>query len=159
MLALLEDVDFSREGLAWMALGLRALADCDGLHTAEMALIEEFERGLEIDPGNGKDFDSSGECPLTTAREREVFVRSVQLMALADGRISAREQQWLDTVCDDLGISSERQGELAREAKIFLLSSLAGVTAFRAQAEGIGRALGLSSEDIDKALSQQTPGL
>ena len=42
--------------------------------------------------------------------------------------------------------------ELAVEAKKYLLSSLKGVRAFRAQAIGVGRSLGLSEADIEEVL-------
>jgi len=151
MLEMFEGLEISKESAAWMASGLRALADCDGLHTAELALVEDFERSLGLDPTDGTGFDART-SPLGSDDEREVFVRSLQLLALADGQKSSRESEWLEQVCDCLGISAERQTALERDAKMFLLSSLAGVTAFRDQAVGIGHSLGLSQEDIDAVL-------
>jgi len=151
MLQLFEGLEISKESAAWMASGMRALASCDGFHTAELALVDEFERGLGIDPTDGADFDART-CPFDSTQEREIFVRSLQLMALADGRKSSREGEWLDRTCDCLGIPEERRTELERDAKKFLLSSLSGVTAFRDQAVSVGESLGLSAEDIDEVL-------
>jgi len=151
MLQLFEGLDLSPESAAWMAGGMRALAACDGFHLAELALIDEFERGLGLPPSDGDDFDAR-DCPLESTEAREVFVRSVQLMSLADGRRSSLEDEWINRACSCLDISDERRTELEREAKKFLLSSLAGVTAFRAQAVGIGESLGLSAADIDEVL-------
>lgn len=151
MLQMFEDLEISKESASWMASGLRSLADCDGLHTAELALIEEFERSIGIDPTDGADFDGRN-SPLGSDEEREVFIRSLQLLALADGVKSSREGEWIDRVCSCLNISDERQAALEREAKMFLLSSLAGVTAFRDKAVGVGESLGLSAEDIDEVL-------
>ncbi len=139
MLELFKDVELSNEAASWMAQGLRALASCDGLHTSELALVEAFERELGLDPTDPADFSASAN-PLTGDTETELFVRSLQLMALADGRISA------------LGVADARRAELAVESKKFLLGSLAGVSAFRAQAEQVGRSLGLSDADIASVL-------
>jgi hypothetical protein len=151
MLQLFEELEITPESAAWMASGMRALAGCDGFHTAELALIDEFERGLGVDASAADDFDART-CPFDSEQEREVFVRSLQLMALADGRKSSRESEWIDRVCGCLGISDERKDALERDARKFLLSSLAGVTAFREQAVSIGQSLGLSDEDIDEVL-------
>ncbi len=152
MLELFAGVDVSQDGAQYIARGLRALADCDGLHNNELALVEEFERGLGLSPTDGRDFEAAGGGPLASTRERELFYSSLQLLALADGRVSSREQDWLDSVGAELGIGSERVEVLVVEAKKYLLGSLAGVQAFRAQAVGVGRALGLSEADIDAVL-------
>ena len=135
-----------------MASGMRSLAGCDGYHTAELALVDEFERGLGLERTDGSSFDAR-HSPLESAEEVEVFIRSLQLMSLADGRRSSREQEWLDGVCECLGVSAERKDKLEREARMYLLSSLHGVTTFRDQAISIGRSLGLSEEDIAEALT------
>ena len=151
MIQLFEHLDISAESAAWIASGLRALASCDGFHTAELALVEEFERSLGIAKSNDDEFDA-GTSPLQSTEEREVFVCSLQLMSLADGRKSSREEEWIIGVCADLGVAEARRLELEIDAKKFLLSSLAGVTTFRAQAVSIGQSLGLSDEAIDEVL-------
>jgi uncharacterized tellurite resistance protein B-like protein len=151
MLELFKDVELSNEAASWMAQGLRALASCDGLHTSELALVEAFERELGLDPTDPADFSASAN-PLTGDTETELFVRSLQLMALADGRISAKEDEWIAGVAGALGVADARRAELAVESKKFLLGSLAGVSAFRAQAEQVGRSLGLSDADIASVL-------
>jgi hypothetical protein len=154
MIELFTDLDLSKDAAAYIARGLRALAGCDGLHNNELALVEEFERGLGIDATDGREFASAGGGPLTTSEERELFLSSLQLLALADGRISAREEEWLDDLCTDLGIPGDRKDELAIQAKQYLLSSLAGVSAFRTQAEAVGRQLGLTDEQISSVLDK-----
>ncbi len=152
MIEIFADLDLSKDAAAYIAQGLRALAGCDGLHNNELALVEEFERGVGIDPTDADDFASAGGGPLESGEQREIFLRSLQLLALADGGISDREKEWINTVCADLGISGDRRDELAVEAKKYLLSSLKGVRAFRAQAIGVGRSLGLSEADIEEVL-------
>ena len=148
MLELFADLDLSTEAAAYIAQGLRALAACDGTHANEIALVEEFERGLSLEPGDGDSFDLGTGGPLGTEAEKELFLRSLQLLALADGRISSREKVWIDDAAAGLGIDDGRKDELAIEAKKFLLGSLAGVKAFYQQAYGVGRSLGLAEADI-----------
>ncbi|MCP4869880.1 MAG: hypothetical protein GY898_14310 [Proteobacteria bacterium] len=152
MIELFADVDLSQDAAAYIASGLRALADCDGLHNNELALVEEFERGVGIDPTNGGDFAAAGGGPLSSDKERELFLSSLQLLALADGRISDREDEWINAVCSDLGITGDRKDELAVQAKQYLLGSLAGVSAFRPQAEAVGHQLGLTDTQISAVL-------
>ena len=152
MIELFADLDLSTEAAAYIAQGLRALAACDGTHANEIALVEEFERGLALDPTDGDAFDLAGGGPLTTTQEKELFLRSLQLMALADGRISGREKTWIDDAAGGLGIDDGRKDELAIEAKKFLLGSLSGVNAFYDQAYGVGRSLGLDDAAILEVL-------
>jgi hypothetical protein len=151
MIQLFEHLEISAESAAWIASGLRALASCDGFHTAELALVEEFERGLGIEASSRGDFDART-SPLQSTEEREVFVCSLQLMSLADGRQSSREEEWIVRTSECLGVSEARRLELEVDAKKFLLSSLSGVTTFRAQAVSIGQSLGLSDAVIDEVL-------
>lgn len=151
MLELFADLDLSRDASAYIARGLRALADCDGTHGNEIALIAEFERGLDLPAATGV-FELASGGPLESEQAKELFVRSLQLLALADGRISDREQEWIEGVCAGLGIGDVRREQLAVEAKKYLLGSLKGVSAFYPQACGVGRALGLSEADIVEVL-------
>ena len=151
MLQLFENLQISSDSASWMSSGLRALANCDGTHDAEVALIEEFEQGLGLPAGDPSTFDARS-SPLKSKDEVEVFVLSLQLMSLADGKRTDSEQEWLERVCLCLDVSDKRRIDLDREARMFLLSSLKGVTAFRDQAEAIGRSLSLSDDDIAEAL-------
>jgi uncharacterized membrane protein YebE (DUF533 family) len=152
MLAVSSEVPLSQDAAVYIARGLRALAGVDGLHPAELALVESFEQDLGLEPTSASQFQSQGGGPLTDSAQRELFVRSMFLMALADGRISAYEGAWIERVATEIGVPAERQRTLATDAKKFLLSSLAGVRAFRAQAMEVGRGLGLSEEDIAAVL-------
>ncbi len=152
MIELFADLDLSKEAAAYIAGGLRALAACDGTHANEIALVEEFERGLGLEAADGDAFELASGGPLATDQEKEIFLRSLQLMALADGRISSREKVWIDDAAGGLGISDGRKDELAVEAKKFLLGSLAGVNAFYEQAYNVGRSLGLDEAAILEVL-------
>lgn len=152
MQELLTDLELDPNAAAFMSHGLRALAHLDGLHTSELALVEEFERAMGIPAGDARKFDAQGSGALTGVPEKEAFFRTLQLMALADGRVSSREREWMAKVARELGLSDERQAVLAVDARKYMLSSLAGVTAFREQAVAVGHSLGLNDAQIDEVL-------
>jgi hypothetical protein len=152
VIELFADLNLSEEASTYIARGLRALADVDGLSNSELALVEQFEREAGIGPTSGRDFDVAGGGPLKSAKEREAFLSSLLLMSLADGRVSAREEEMIDALARELGVPSERQLELDRGARKFLLRHFAGVQVFRDQAVSIGRSLGLTPEEIAQVL-------
>jgi hypothetical protein len=155
MRELLSDTELDPGAAAFMAHGLRALAHLDGIHTSELALVEEFERSMGVPPGDPKKFDPTGGGPLGDAAQKEAFFRTLQLMALADGRVSAREREWMARVAGELGIPEARQAELSVDARKYMLSSLAGVTAFREQAVSVGHSLGLTAAQIEDVLGSE----
>ena len=152
MRELLFDVDINESEAAWIAQGMRALAACDGLAAAELALVEQFEQELGIGSTATDGFDPTA-SPLRGVGQQSVFVRTLILLAHVDGRVSARETDFIDDVCRRLGIDEDQREELEIDAKKYLLSSLAGVEHFRAQAESVGRKLGLTDDQIAAALA------
>jgi len=149
---LVTDVDINQAEAAWIAQGMRALAACDGLSAAELAMVEEFEQEQSVGSTATDDFDLEA-SPLRGDAQKAVFLRTLILLAHVDGRVTSREVAFLDKVCEQLSISSEDRAALEVDAKKFLLSSLAGVEHYRDQAEAVGRQLGLTSEQIASALS------
>lgn len=152
MIELFADLNLSEEASTYIARGLRALADIDGLSNSELALVEQFEREAGIEATSGRDFEVAGGGPLDGPRPREAFLSSLLLMSLADGRVSAREEEMIDSIAGELGVPAARQLELDREARKFLLAHFAGVQVFRDQAVSIGRSLGLTPEEIAAVL-------
>jgi tellurite resistance protein len=151
MRQLFQDVEINESEAAWIAQGMRALAACDGLSSAELAMVEEFEHELGIGSTATDTFDVAT-SPLRGEAQQGVFVRTLVMLAHVDGRVSSREVAFIDEVCARMDIAPERRAALEVDAKKFLLSSLAGVEHYREQAEAVGRKLGLTSEQIDAAL-------
>jgi hypothetical protein len=147
----LAGIELNTEEIAWFALGMRALAACDGLSTGELTLISDFEREIGARPGHARDFDVAA-TPLQSQAAREAFVKTLTMLALVDGQVSARESAFLAEVAAGLSISPERRAAIDRDARIALLRGLTGVRTFRAQAEAIGRRLGLMEADIAEVL-------
>jgi len=148
---LFPDADINETEAAWIAQGMRALAACDGLSAAELAMVEQYETELGIGSTATDDFDADA-SPLRGADQKQVFVGTLLLLALVDGRVSSREVTFIDGVCEKLGVAPEKRAELEVNAKKFLLSSLAGVEHYRGQAESVGQKLGLTAQQIADVL-------
>ncbi len=143
------EIPLDRETASFIAAGLRELAEVDGFHDHELALLDAFADGLDVRPSA---FDLSGEHPLDSAEKKELFMRTAILLALADGDIGEREGDLIGRWANTLGIPVERLAELFRDVKVYLLSTFADSTLFRDQAEAIGEDLGLDSKDITTTL-------
>ena len=150
MRELFSEVELDRETASFIAAGLRELAAVDGVHQAELALIQEFERGVGV---VSIPFDLTGDHPLKTAQTRELFMRSAILLSMADGEISELEGLRLGRYSNQLGIGVERLAELYRDVKVFLLSAFEGADLFRDEAERIGQEMGLEDDDIQTTLN------
>lgn len=151
MRELFDDVDINKDEAVWIARGLRALANCDGLAAAELAMVENLEQELGVGSTANDQFDADA-SPLRGDAQQAVFVRTLVLLSLVDGHVSARETDFIVDACKRMGLSDARRGELEVDAKKYLLGSLEGVREFRAQAVAVGRRLGLSDAEIDDAL-------
>jgi len=149
MKELFAELDLDRTTASFIAAGLRELAEVDGFHDVELALIEDLEQDLGVEEVR---FDLTTDHPLQSDELKEVFMRSAILLALADGHISELEGERIGRYANLLGIGVERLAELFRDVKVFLLSAFQGADIFREQAEQIGHDLGLDDEDIQTTL-------
>jgi hypothetical protein len=118
-----------------IARGLYAVAQVDGVHERELALISDFywsasegehaapsiERVGGLDP---KDVASM----LPSAQHRELFVKSAYLLAWSDGQVSAGERAKIAEYAKALDVSAEAQTKLEAQVKDFLMRSLAGLS-------------------------------
>jgi len=143
------EIELDRETVSFIAAGLRELAAVDGVHEAELALIEEFEKGIGVVE---TPFDLTAEHPLDSPELRELFMRSAILLSMADGEIGELEGLHLGRYASQLDIDVKRLAELYRDVKVFLLSAFEGAEIFRDQAERIGEEMGLEDEDIQTTL-------
>jgi hypothetical protein len=148
-----ESMELSRDSAIWIARGLRAAAAIDGLHAHEVDLIDAFDLDLGVSGEDRPGFDPTAPSPLRTRAEREAFLHSLLLLFLADGQMSDKEEDFLRTIARAEGIDSVRLHQLDRAARMSALAQFRGVRAAREQAESIGRALGLTLEEIEAALS------
>ncbi len=134
---------------AWtIATAMREVANADGEHPHELALITAFEMELPEGASEGVDLDA-----LHTAASKEIFLKSLVLVALADGRMSEEEVVVIHGYSVQLGLDGDALQDIITQVSTMMLGQFSGVTHFRDQANAIGRALGLDEATIDRVLS------
>lgn len=129
---------------AVISAGMKAVARADGdVHPREVELIEAFERDLPTtdipDPRSA----------LGTTDLKGAYVRSLVMVALADGRISPEERAVIAELCGALGVSDDEIAAAEKDVKRWFLQRFSGVTVFRDVVESIARELGLEPSEID----------
>jgi uncharacterized membrane protein YebE (DUF533 family) len=135
-------VNIDERAAAIIARGMRSVAQADGiLHQRELSLIASFESHL---PSEVPDVG-----PLTDEPTRVAFLRSVILVALADGVVSDAELARIKELCEDQGIEAERVDAEITVVKRRFLAVFAGVHVFRDAVVRIARDLGLPDAEVD----------
>jgi uncharacterized membrane protein YebE (DUF533 family) len=142
------DVPIDAAAAALIARGMRLVARADGLiHQRELALIASFEAAL---PRGGT--PPSG--PLASETLKVLYLRSLIMVALADGRVSDAEQEQILALAAEQGFDGERVAAETLSVKRRFLSVFAGVNVFRDSVVSVARELGLPESELD-ALSQE----
>lgn len=133
-------VDLDAKMAAVIAAGMRkvALADGDVMHPNELQLIEAFEK--DIPPGT----PASG--AIRDAGVREVFLKSLVMVALADGRISDSEKAVISDLAAGVGADGDDVERTTHAVKREFLAVFDGVTHFREQVKAVAEELGV---DLD----------
>jgi hypothetical protein len=117
-----------------IARGLYGVAQVDGVHERELALISEFytaasegERTASIERVGA--LEPKDLVPLLPeGKHRELFVKAAFLLAWADGEVSASERAKIADYAKALGVSAHAQVTLEAQVKDFLLRPLAGLS-------------------------------
>ncbi|HJN75035.1 MAG TPA: hypothetical protein QGF58_13995 [Myxococcota bacterium] len=139
------DID-SRTG-GTIAAAMRVVALSDGLHPREEALIDEFEKSLGTEATAEVDLSV-----IDTPALREAFLKSLVLVAFADGRISEEESVCIRDYATDLGLGEPEVAKAIADVAAHLLGQLAGVKVFREQVVQLGRNMGLDELTIASVL-------
>lgn len=141
------EVPIDAAAAAAIAQGMRQVAQADGLiHHRELALIASFEAGVP------EAADVAG--AISSGPLRTVFLRSLIMVALADGRISEAESARIRELAQEQAIAeAEVEAEILSVKRRFL-SVFAGVDVFRDAVVRVARDLGLSEAEVD-ALQQE----
>ena len=113
---------------------LFAVAKVDGVHDNEMALIREFYESCsragdpELSDVAGGAFDISAAVPLFESPEaKKLFLKSLILLAFADGKYATVEDELIREYAEAMGISGEEVDNLHEATKEYLLAALAHV--------------------------------
>ncbi|MEN0061804.1 MAG: hypothetical protein AAGA48_06605 [Myxococcota bacterium] len=143
-----QDVDLSAAQAAFIAKGMRTVATADGLvHQRELALIAAFESELDEEVPN--------EAPdLSSDDVRETYLRSLILVALADGRVSEAEHKVIVELAAEVNLEADHVSECVLLVKRRFLQVFAGVNIFRDAVVQVADELGLPASEVD-ALRQE----
>lgn len=119
-----------------IALDMRAVALADGdVHPQELELIEGFEGAL---PDGSEAVQTIDEPELV-----QVYLRSLVMVALADGRVSEVELAVIRDLATLQGASPEQLDQAVQAVKEHFLEAFSGVTIFKAAVDLIAQELGL----------------
>lgn len=142
-----QPVNLSDEAAAVLAAGMREVALADGdMHQQELALIATFGGS---DTGNVQDAPTV----LTNSEVRAAYVRSLIMVALADGEISSSEQAKIRELAGAVGVGDSDVDAFVLDVKRFFLSAFSEVRVFRDAVVNIASDLGLPETEIE-ALGQ-----
>ena len=143
----MEPVELDKETTVAIAIGMKNMAEVDDeLHQSERVLIEGFLADLGDTEGSSLDFSL-----LSSPAVQDLFLRSLAMVALADGEIKKAEVELLQAYIDRLGAARSAQSVISEVGRS-MLSRFAGVTVFRDQAVALGRTLGLDDTEINEVL-------
>ena len=125
-----------------IARGMRSVAGADGiLHQRELSLIASFESNLpedQDDRGKLKDED-----------QRTAYLRTLIMVALADGVVSDAEHARICALCEEQGIDQARIDAEIKVVKRRFLAVFAGVQIFRDAVVRVATDLGLPESEVD----------
>lgn len=125
---------------ATVARAMRVVAQADGMvHPRELSLIAQFESELP-----------EGVEPQSTlsAGDVQVLLRSVVMVALADGRISEAEEQAIAAIATEQGVGADDLEALVDRVKRDFLEYFAGRATFRASVLEVAQELGLRPPEL-----------
>jgi len=140
------EVDLDAAAALTIAAAMREVAECDGEHHDELAIIRAFEGQL---PGPATVVDLTA---LTTDEHREVFLKSLVLVAFADGVVSEQERVLIEQYAEKLGMDQASRTRAWTEVASALLSVFSGIRNFRDQIVLLGESMGLDRNTIDGVL-------
>ena len=134
MLDFLNPQDLSFEEVKVLTHAMFAVAKADGVHDHEMALIREFYESCAragdppLEEVAGGPFDIAKAKGLFEPPEKaQLFIKSLILLAFADGRYAEVEDRMIRDYATALGLPSPVVDGLHESTKEYLLQSLAHV--------------------------------
>jgi len=130
-----------------IAAGMREVAQVDGAHPDELALIDEFASGLPPGP-HAVDLSALG-----SDIARAAFVQSLVLVAYADGQVTDAERSIIRGYALQLGFDESSLASVWTDIAVDLLSTFSGVQVFRDSVAAIGSEMGLADADVERALA------
>ncbi|RLB65114.1 MAG: hypothetical protein DRI90_02820 [Deltaproteobacteria bacterium] len=109
---LFTDIPLSADDAEALAAALRDIAETDGVHDEELALINELVAGLDDELGEAKPTELEKMTPdklatmIVDPDVRMVAIHSAVLLAMADGAISDKERERCTEYATALGLDA-----------------------------------------------------
>ena len=147
MREIMNQVDIDGTVAQTIAAAMREVAQADGNHPAEELIIDAFEAELPEGP-HAVDLSV-----INTPELAEAFVKSLLLVAFADGAISDAEDQVINNYAVALGLSSIQLRRAISDVASAMLSSFAGVKLYKDQVVTLGKQLGLDHATVEQILT------
>ena len=141
---LIEPVILESALAALIAEDLRALAAVDGeVHEREQSLIEAFSMSI---PEGAKPDDAV----LDTPHLQKTYVRSLVMLALADGDLTEDEHGLIVALAERRGVPRAEVDRIIEHLGVQFYGSLEAARAFRSELREAARASGLQQETIEE---------
>ena len=138
-----ENVVLNEQAAAVIGRDMRRVAEADGvLHARELSLIEVYMDTIG-------DQQPQGFSAIDTQDLKMTYLRSLVMVALADGKVSAEENALIVELCANIGLGSDQVEQVISEAKKEFMSIFSGLQVFRESMRGVGHELGLTDSEID----------
>ncbi|MEM6369179.1 MAG: TerB family tellurite resistance protein [Myxococcota bacterium] len=130
-----EPTDLDFEDVRVLTHAMMALARVDGVHDNEMALVRAFYESCaragdpSLEEVAGGDFDPEqakarfGE----DEKKRVLFVKSLVLMAYADGRIDDKERMMVEGLAASVGVEGEELEKLQDATVDYMMGGLSHI--------------------------------
>ncbi|MBW2455352.1 MAG: hypothetical protein JRI68_12610 [Deltaproteobacteria bacterium] len=115
---LFTDITLSADDAEAIAAALRDIAETDGVHDEELALINELVAGLDDELGEDKPTELEKMTPdklatmIVDPDVRMVAIHSAVLLAMADGAISDKERERCTEYATALGMDAATYQEI-----------------------------------------------
>jgi uncharacterized tellurite resistance protein B-like protein len=134
MASFFSEQDLTFEQVQCLTSAMYAVAKVDGVHDREMSLIRDFYDGcagsdaptLEAVVGQGFDIETA-KTLFSTPPLASLLVKSLILLAYADGKYEQVEDELIQEYGHALGLSDEQLSDLKDATKEHLLASLSHV--------------------------------
>ncbi len=134
------NVDLDASAAAVIAQGMREVAQADGvIHQRELQLIATFE--ADIPPGGDADAALDDEV-------KPLYLRSLIMVALADGVITDKEAERINALADAQAIGRAMVHSETLEVKRWFLQAFQGVSIFRDAVVRVANDLGLDESEV-----------
>ena len=128
---------------AAIADDLQVIAEADGeVHERESALIEAFRSG--IPPGA-----DASKSDFSAASTQRTYIRSLLLLALADGELRDEETDMIATLARQRGVAAEEVMSITRALTLEFYGTYGGASGMREDLRQAAASAGVRREQTD----------